>query len=61
MEKAQDIEVRILSKRVKRHGTTSIQGLSVTVHCREGGFWRVTDSQRLLLYRETPLIRLHRD
>jgi len=33
----------------------------VTVHCREGGFWRVMDSQRLLLYRETLLIRLHQD
>ena len=33
----------------------------VTVHYREEGFCRVTDSQRLLLYGETLLIRLHRE
>ena len=34
---------------------------SVTVHNREEGFWRVTDSQRLLLYGETLPIRVHRE
>ena len=34
---------------------------SVTVHYKEEGFCRVTDSQRLLLYGETLLLRLHRE
>jgi len=34
-------------------------GLVVMVHYKEEGFSRVTDSQRLLLYGETLLVRLN--
>jgi len=33
-----------------------LTGQVVTVHCSEGGVWRVMDSQRLLLYGETLVI-----